>query len=310
MSDLYLIPKRLARKAPVLVALAQRIEGGLFRLVFWLLRRLPLERASSLAASIFGLAGPHTDKADKPRSNLAIAFPEASAQWREQTTRGIFRYLGISAVELIKLDQIWQQREQRLEFVLQPEAREHLAAKRATVFVCAHVGPWQITNFIAGHCNLTLSTVYAPESNPLMAELIAELRHSFGARLISSEAGVRPLVKELAAGHCIGLAMDTRLDTGKPIPFFGRDAMTNTSAAGLALRTGAALIPIRAERLPRGRFRVTVYNPLTCQNPEMPAKNQAIELSQRINGYFEEWIRETPEQWICLKRRWPKAQAQ
>jgi KDO2-lipid IV(A) lauroyltransferase len=172
------------------------------------------------------------------------------------------------------------------------------------------VGPWQITNLIAGYCDLTLSTVYAPESNPLMKELLADLRRSFGAQLIPSEAGVRPLVKELTAGHCIGLAMDTRLDTGKPIPFFGRDAMTNTSAAGLALRTGAALIPIRAERLPRGRFRVTVYNPLTWRNPDLSAKDQAIELTSRINKYFEEWIRETPQEWICLKRRWPKVAKQ
>lgn len=306
MADTYLIPKRLARKAPYLVTWAQRIEGTFFRFIFWLLRKMPLEQALSLSAAMFGFVGPHTDKADKPRNNLAIAFPDSTPQWREQTTRGIFRHLGISAVELVKLEQIWEQREQRLEFVLQPAAKEHLASKRATVFVCAHVGPWQIVNLIARHCDLNLSTVYAPESNQVMSELLSELRHSFGAEMIPSQAGVRPLMKELAANNCIGLAMDTRLDTGKMIPFFGKEAATNTSAAGLALRTGAALIPIRAQRLPQGRFRITVYDPLTCQNPDTPETEQKLELSMLINRYFEAWIRENPEQWICLKRRWPK----
>jgi KDO2-lipid IV(A) lauroyltransferase len=168
------------------------------------------------------------------------------------------------------------------------------------------VGPWQLTNLIAGHCGLTLSTVYAPESNPVMRNLLSELRDSFGAQMISSQAGVRPLLKELAADHCIGLAMDTRLDSGKLIPLFGKDAPTNTSAAGLALRTGAALIPIRAQRLPQGRFRVTVLDPLVCQNTEASAKEQALDLTTQINRCFENWIRENPEQWICLKRRWPK----
>ena len=307
MADTYLIPKRLARKAPILITWAQRFEGAFFRATFWLLQKMSLEHGSKLAGALFGAIGTRSEKANKPRSNLAIAFPDSTPKWREQTTRGIFRHLGIAAVELAKLEQIWEQRQQRLEFVIEPGAREHLTNKRAIVFVCAHVGPWQITNLIARHCDLELSTVYAPESNPYMGELMAELRQSFGAKLIPSQAGVRPLLKELAANHCIGLAIDTRLDTGKMIPFFGREAPTNTSAAGLALRTGAALIPIRAQRLPQGRFRVTVYDPLTCHNPDAPEPEQRLELSMQINRHFEAWIRENPEQWICLKRRWPKS---
>ncbi len=307
MPEYYLIPKRLARRVPSLASLVQRLEGVLFRGVFWLLRRLSLESAGRVAAFAFGLVGPHTDKARKARANLAVAFPDSSEAWRDETTRQIFRHLGYSAVELIKLDQIWAQRDRRLEFVLQPRAREHLAARRAAVFVCAHVGPWQITNLIGRHCGLTISTIYAPESNPVMRQVMAELRQSFGVKLISSEEGVRPLLRELAGGHSIGMAMDTRLDTGKLIPFFGRDALTNTSAAGLALRSGAALLPIRGERLPGGRYRVTVYDPLVASDPDAADKEQAVELTAQINGCFEQWIREHPEQWICLKRRWPKA---
>ena len=307
MPEFYLIPKRLARKAPFLVTLSQRLEGAIFRSIFWVLRRLSLERASAIAAAAFGLVGPHTDKARKAEANLAIAFPESTPEWRRQTVRQIFRNLGIAAVELVKMDQIWEQRAQRLEFVLRPGAQQHLESGGATVFVCAHVGPWQITNLIGRQCGLTVSTIYAPESNPVMRDLMATLRDSFGVKWIPSDAGARPLVKELSAGHCIGMAMDTRLDTGKLIPFFGRDALTNTSAAGLALRTGAALLPIRSERLPGGRFRVTVYDPITPENPDNPPKELATELTARINGYFESWIRDNPEQWICLKRRWPKA---
>ena len=101
--------------------------------------------------------------------------------------------------------------------------------------------------------------------------------------------------------------MDTRPDTGKLIPFFGREALTNTSAAGLALRTGAALVLARTERLPNARYRITVYTPLQSPIPEAPVKEQAVALTAMIHGYFEDWIREYPAQWVCLKRRWPKA---
>jgi KDO2-lipid IV(A) lauroyltransferase len=115
------------------------------------------------------------------------------------------------------------------------------------------------------------------------------------------------LIKELKAGRSIVMATDTRPDTGKLIPFFGRDALSSTSAAGLALRTGSALVTARAERLPNARYRITVYDPLVSPIPDAPVKEQAVALTQMLHHYYEDWIRQYPEQWVCLKRRWPKA---
>tara|TARA_B110000285_G_C14484950_1_gene321407 strand:- start:62 stop:406 length:345 start_codon:yes stop_codon:yes gene_type:complete len=111
----------------------------------------------------------------------------------------------------------------------------------------------------------------------------------------------------LKAGESIIMAMDTRPDTGKLIPFFGVDALTNTSAVGLALRTGAAVVVSRAERLPGGRYRVTVYDPLVSPIPDSPVKEQAVAMTEIVHHHFEDWIREYPQEWVCLKRRWPKA---
>lgn len=307
MPQFYLIPKRLARKAPVLVTITQWLEARIFAFTFWLMRLLTIGQASRLSAFTFSLIGPLGDKAEKARTNLAIAFPDSSEEWRTRTARQIFRSLGLSAAELIKLEDIWEQREQRLEFRLQPLAAELIKNKQPAIYVSAHVGSWQVNTLLSLQYDLTVSTIYAPESNPVLRDMMLGLRQSFGVKLISSDAGVRPLMKELAAGNSIGMAMDTRLDSGKLVPFFGRDALTNTSAARMALRTNAALLPIRGERLPGNRFRVTVYDPLISEDPEASTDEQALALSAQINHCFEKWIREYPEEWICLKRRWPKA---
>ena len=307
MPQFYFIPKRLARKAPWLASIAQWLEAIGFRFIFWLMRLLPLERAQQLAGFAFGLVGPYSDKAKKAKLNLAIAFPDTSEAWREQTMRQIFRSLGYSAAELIKLQQIWEERDTRIDFVVHPEADKLMRARRASIFVTAHVGPWQVAPLVTKYFDINISTIYAPESNPVVAGLMLDLRQFLGEKLISSEEGLRPLIKELKAGNSINMAMDTRLDSGKLVPFFGRDALTSTSAAGLALRTGAALVVARAERLPAGRYRITVYDPLSSPDPEAPQKEQALALTAQINQYFEDWIREYPDQWICLKRRWPKA---
>ena len=307
MPQFYLIPKKLARKAPFLVTVSQWLEARAFSFIFWFMRWLSLEQASRLSAFTFGLVAPYGDKIDKARVNLAIAFPEASEEWRERTARQIFRYLGVSAAELIKLDEIWEQRHQRLEWDIAPGAAKVIERKGAAMFVSAHIGAWQITNLLSLEYGLTISTIYAPESNETLRNMMLDLRKSLGVGLISTNAGVRPLMKELAAGHSVGMAMDTRLDTGKLLPYFGRDALTNTTAARLALRSGAALLPIRGVRLPGNRFRICLYDPLVSEQPDAPLDEQAAELTIQINRHFEEWIREYPEQWICLKRRWPKA---
>jgi KDO2-lipid IV(A) lauroyltransferase len=307
MPEFYLIPKRLARKAPVLASIAQWIEAAVFRFIFALMRKLSLELALQLSAFTFGLGSVYSDKADKARTNLAIAFPDSSSEWREQTTKKIFRHLGYSAAELIKLEQIWQEREQRIEFVLEPEARKHMESKRATIFVTAHVGAWQVASLVTREFGFNVSAIYAPESNPALHDLMLDLRKSFGEKLIPADAGPRPIMKELKAGNSIIMATDTRPETGKLMPFFGVDALTNSSAAGLALRTSSALVVSRAERLPNARYRITVYDPLVSPIPDAPVKEQAVAMTEIVHRHFEGWIREYPQEWVCLKRRWPKA---
>lgn len=76
---------------------------------------------------------------------------------------------------------------------------------------------------------------------------------------------------------------------------------------GVKLISRDALLSIRAERLPGSRFRVSVYDPVVSTRPEASLDDQAVDLTVQVSRYFEDWTREYPEQWVCLKRRWPKA---
>jgi KDO2-lipid IV(A) lauroyltransferase len=225
-------------------------------------------------------------------------------------TREIFRSLGLATVELIKMPLIWKQWEERVEFVVDPESADYLESSSAGVYVTAHVGPWQmapiplIRHYFGGR---PMAMVYAPESNPRLQALMLELRSAIGVDAISTEAGLRPLLKALNSGQSLALAVDTRLPTGKLVPFFGVGALTNISPARMALRTGTRLVPVHAERVDIGRFRITVQAPIEPSDPAAEEEEQAIDMTRQLNEVFEDWIRQAPEQWMCLKRRWPKA---
>ena len=88
--------------------------------------------------------------------------------------------------------------------------------------------------------------------------------------------------------------------------FFGHAAMTTPGPAQLALRFGCPLVPVRVERLGPARFRLTCHGPL--EPPAGGERQQDIaDLTLAFNRLLESWIRERPQDWLWLHRRWPKA---
>ncbi|MGI9504466.1 MAG: lysophospholipid acyltransferase family protein, partial [Geminicoccaceae bacterium] len=89
------------------------------------------------------------------------------------------------------------------------------------------------------------------------------------------------------------------------MPFFSVDTVTSTVAARLALKTCAAFVPVRIERLPNVRFRITLYEPITPDPTLTDSREAARDMTLSANRHFEDWIRGRPEQWLCTGKRWP-----
>ena len=97
---------------------------------------------------------------------------------------------------------------------------------------------------------------------------------------------------------------DQKLNEGVPVPFFGRDAMTAPAIAELALRHAAPLVPVRVSREPRARFRVHLFEPVeVARTGDRDADTRAVLTA--INETLEGWIREKPDHWLWIHRRWP-----
>ncbi len=306
MSKHYLIPRQLSATFPALQRVAWRLEDGFFGACFWSLRHMPPTLAARVAKQLFAVIGPLSAKDATVRDNLAVAFPEHNTAQIKHMTKGVFGHLGIAVVELALLERLWQERDQRIEFVAQDAAKPLLQGDRAVVFVTAHVGAWQLCNLIAPRYGLSLTTVYAPETNPFLDDRLLRLRKAFQCQLTPRDGSMRVLMRQLGASRTIGLAVDTRLDSGDLVPFFGVNAPTNSAPARLALRYDCALTPVRVQRLPGMRFRVTVCAPIQAADNTASVDAKALQMTGELNLLFESWIRATPTEWMCLKRRWPR----
>ncbi|GIX29879.1 MAG: hypothetical protein KatS3mg124_0351 [Porticoccaceae bacterium] len=294
---------------PLQRRLRWRLEGAAAAAAVAVLRRLSPEAASAVAAAVCALIGPHTAKGAKARDNLRFVVPHADRRELDRLVRGLFASLGRAAAELVLLERLWRERTQRLVFEADPAAAEAVARGGPAVFVTAHVGAWQLGSLIGAHYGLPFAAVYTPESNPHLERLLARLRQGFRAEPIASRGGVRKLLALLRAGCSVGLAVDTRLDAGALIPFFGVPAPTNTVPARLALACRCPLVPVRAERLAGGRYRIRLEAPIAPPSGEADSRAAAEQMTAALNARFEAWIAADPRQWVCLKRRWPKGAA-
>ncbi len=306
MPRLYFLPTRLLSTAPRLARVVQRIEGALFAALFRLFETLPLGLASHVAERVFATWGPRTGKQrERALRNLDIAFPELPPSERARLVKDIFGNLGRSIAELAHVEYIWKRRAKHLEFIADPSIRALRDKNTPAVIVTAHIGPWQLASFLASEYDLPLTIIYAPESNARIRERIRRYREALPVKLLPRDSSMRHLLRELAKGHLVGIAADTRLDSGPLLPFFGVNTPSNTAAARLALGRNCELIPVRAERLSRTRFRISLLAPVKPRI-EGTTSAQAIDMTEQLLGLFEGWIRDSPSEWLCFARRWPR----
>ena len=199
-------------------------------------------------------------------------------------------------------------------FVFEPGGRveahgfEHVdravAAGRRIIVFSGHIANWEIGMLAGAQHGISVAQIYRALNNPLMDRMIARFRGDRGELIPKGAIAARRAIAALRRGTHLGLLSDQKMNDGIPVPFFGRLAMTAPALAILALRFDCDVLPLRVERLNGAHFRITVFPPLPLPRTGEPHTDAAA-LMARVNATVEEWIRDRPEQWLWVHRRWP-----
>jgi KDO2-lipid IV(A) lauroyltransferase len=298
------------RPRSALERLAHRLEAALVMGVFALTRLMPVEAASWVGGWLARCIGPLLPVSRVGRDNLRHAFPEKSASEIERILRGVWENLGRTAAEYPHLQGIWdydpgiEDRNARVVF----EGLEHLVERyrddQPAILFSAHLGNWELLPIGAARHGLPMVVMFRAPSNPFVAQLVDRVRGAamglFVAKRVEGAAAAARLLED---GKWVGMLVDQRYGRGVRVPFFGRPAASATLLAKLVRRFGCPVHGIKVERLPRVRFRVTVSPPLELPRSDDPAADERL-ITTRVNEVLEGWIRERPEQWLWLHRRW------
>jgi KDO2-lipid IV(A) lauroyltransferase len=273
--------------------------------VFGLFGALPIEFASALGGALARAVGPRLGVSKRARRNLQAALPELGPDAIEAIIRGMWDNLGRVAAEFPHVRKL---------AIFSPGTRvetrgfEHIARAmhegRRMILVAAHLANWEIAAIAGRQFGIDATHIYRAANNPLVDRLIARLRGSEGEYIPKGAIGSRQAVAALRRGGSLGLLVDQKQNEGIAVPFFGRAAMTTPAPAALALHFDCDVLMARVERLSGAQFRLTIHPPLPLPDSgDRDADTRA--LLATINRIIEGWIRERPEQWFWLHRRWP-----
>ena len=275
-------------------------EWMLFALVIgfrWLTWPVPTWTLTGLCAPIGWLVAAGIPSfRRRADANLALVWPDRSAADRRRiigATGAQFLRLGI---EYARIDALARDLELNVEGGdLLVKTR---AAGRGAVLVTAHYGNWEAARLAAHRLGCETGIIYRALNNRYLDRFALKLLPCAGRPVLQKgRQGMRQLVTHVSRGGFVMILVDQR-NTGTPfIDFLGRPAETATAAAELALRTGAALIPVRAVRnVAARRFDVTFEAPVTGDD----SRAMMAEVNRRIGA----WIEAAPEQWFWFHRRW------
>jgi KDO2-lipid IV(A) lauroyltransferase len=284
---------------------------------YWPFRRLLGILPVALRRALGRSAGGLFYRLDRQRrllthDNLAQALPEIADERRREIARQSFRNLGETMFDSLgglgydaaELCSRWHL--EQWHYLLEAEERG-----KGVILLSAHFGNWEVAAAalaLSGHDTLLVGR---PPDNPHLLSEMVFLRERFGNRHVAKRGVARHLLRELNANGRIGLLVDQRVPPQEAVAasFFGRPALTTPLVARLSLKTGAPVVAIYGIHQPGGRYRIwlapPVYPEFVTEGNETASDQDAIErLTRRYLEDQEHQIRQMPEQWLWMHRRW------
>jgi KDO2-lipid IV(A) lauroyltransferase len=245
------------------------------------------------------------------RANLAAAYPDKTPAEIEEILSGVWRNLGHVAAEYAHLDRLWDYDPAhpnvgRIE--LAPGTSERFAQLRddgrpALIFA-AHLANWELPALAAAVYGLDTAVLYRAPSVGPVASAVRRIRTLNMGTLIPTGIGAPSAAAgALERGLHVAMLVDQYYYRGTPVTFFGRRCESNSMIARLARHYECPIHGTRVIRLAGQRFRIELTDAIAP--PRDAAGRIAVQPTmQLITSIVEGWIREHPEQWLWLHRRW------
>ena len=260
----------------------------------------------------FGLMGFYLDREHRKVAlqNLQIAFgQEKSEKELHAIAKRTFQNLGMMIVEFFRIPRMdIETFKKKVVVEGLDEALELLKKRKGALLLVSHFGNWELMGLMSKVIGYPIMVIAKPvKKNERVDRLITKIREVAGLELIPPEKATRKVVRALSENRLVGILIDQRAkrSEGVMVDFFGRKAPTTPGLAVMALKSGAPVLPVFMIRDGFQKHRLLIQKPLELiQTGDMKRDVEAN--TQLINHTLESMIRQYPDQWFWIHRRWER----
>jgi Kdo2-lipid IVA lauroyltransferase/acyltransferase len=292
----------MARRSPFF----EFLEYGGFRLFGGLAAALPHAGVKRLGESLGSLAWLVGIRRGVTMDNLRRSFPEKSESERHRIAHGAFRSYGIAVAEMF-----WSARAgiEALRKVITPVNLEVLQEAHAqghgVILLSGHFGSWELSVTALTHYLPAPMTVIAQtQRNKRVDRFMTEGRERFGNRMVSMTNAPREVLKTLSHGGIVFLLADQSGARESPYAlYFGRPAATHRGPAVFSLKSGAPIVFVLFVRKADGNYEAR-FERVDMSGLYGSTEEQVRELTQRHVSMLEKYVREHPDHWLWMHKRW------
>lgn len=286
--------------APTNSGLRERLRGAFLRGLIGALLAVPYRLRVPLCGKVMSrVIAPIAGYDARVRENLALVLPDLPAAEVRRLTRVVPDNVGRTLIE------IYSGRDFVVRATANPITGDGLAALdaahaagRPVILVTGHFGNYDASRAALIARGFRVGALYMTMSDPAFNAHYVRAISGIGTPVFPrGPEGLKGMVRFLRGGGMLGMLVDQHMAHGTPLPFFGRPARTALSAADLALKYNALLVPTYGIRQPDGlSFTVVVEPPIPHGTPE--------QMTQALNDSLESLVRRHLDQWFWIHRRW------
>jgi len=256
-------------------------------------------RVPAMGGLMAQVLGPLAGYRRRALANLALVWPDMPTAARQTVARRALNNVGRSLIENYS-PRLFRRRLAGTTAtgpgvaVLQSRA----ATGQSVILASGHYGNYEAARHVLAAQGLEIAALYRPMSNRYVNAHYVQTLAAVGAPIFArGRAGTTGFVRHLKSGGTMAMLFDLHVVNGSPIPFLGKPALTALSAAEMALRYDAPLIPFYATRGADGLgFAVVLDAPIP--------RDTALNMTRALTRSLESRIAARPDQWFWIHRRW------
>lgn len=233
-------------------------------------------------------------------TNLRLCFPEWTGQQIQAMLKKYFVSVGMGLMGFLVAWWWWPHK--KIAHLYEAKGLEHaeaaFAAGKGVIFYTVHMSSAEMAGRLLAHHTQAVP-LYRPHHNPVVHHVILGLRERRLGKTIPRD-DVRMMIRKLRANQGVWFAPDQNYGHKNSlfVDFFGVPAATTTATSRFAAMTGAKVVPYITLQRPQGGYQIIFEAPLE----NFPSGDDRQDI-QRLHQIAEHWIRQAPEQYNWMHRR-------